>query len=106
VLFGLAGFWASVCFLALSSVALDFGKWGSPSPLFAFPGFVCGRLMCGTLVPFAIVAACGIETLAPRRRPAVWSFAILGALCLMIAVSEIWLHTLVFQSGWNLYHSW
>jgi hypothetical protein len=105
LLFGLACFWASVVFLALASVSLNFGIWGSPSPLFAFPGFVCGRLMCGTLIPFAIVAACGVETLSPKRR-AVWSFAALGALSLMIATSEIWLHTLVFQSGWNLYHSW
>ena len=104
--FGLASFWASVAFLALGSVMFDYGKMGSPSPLFSFPGFVCGRLMCGTLLPFAILAAVGIETLVPRRRAAAWSFAILGALALMIVTSEIWLHVLVFQSGWNLIHGW
>jgi hypothetical protein len=106
LLFGLATFWASVAFLALSSVAIDFGKMGTASPLFGFPGFVCGRLMCGTLIPFAIVAAYGIETLAPSRRSTAWSSGILGALCLMIVISELWLHVLVFQSGWNLYHGW
>jgi hypothetical protein len=106
LLFGLASFWASIAFLALSSVAIDFGWMGSASPLFSFPGFVCGRLMCGTLVPFSIVAAYGITTLIPRRHSAAWSFGILAALCAMIFVSEIWLHTLVFQSGWNLFHGW
>jgi hypothetical protein len=36
----------------------------------------------------------------------VCSFSILAALCAMITVSEIWLHTLVFQSSWNLFHNW
>ena len=105
LIFGLASFWASVAFLALSSVAIDFGKMGTASPLFAFPGFVCGRLMCGTLIPFAILAAYGIATLTPGRQSSLWSFGILGAVCAMMAVSEIWLHTLVFQSSWNLFHS-
>jgi hypothetical protein len=105
LLFGLAAFWASVAFLALSSVAIDFGKMGTASPLFSFPGFVCGRLMCGTLVPFAIVASYAISLLAPRRHAMAWSVGILGALGVMIATSEIWLHTLVFQSGWNLFHT-
>jgi hypothetical protein len=78
---------------------------GTASPLFSFPGFVCGRLMCGTLVPFAIVASYAITLLVPRRRANAWSFGALGALGLMIATSEIWLHTLVFQSGWNLFHT-
>jgi hypothetical protein len=104
--FGLASFWASVAFLALASVMLDYGKMGSPSPLFSFPGFVCGRLMCGTLVPFAILVAFGIDTLMPKRRTAAWSFTVLGALAAMIIASEIWLHVLVFQSGWNLFHGW
>jgi hypothetical protein len=103
--FGLASFWVSVAFLALSSVAIDFGSMGSPSPLFAFPGFVCGRLMSGTLIPFAIAASYGIQTLTPGRYSAAWSFGILTALCAMIVVSEIWLHTLVFQSHWNVFHS-
>ena len=106
LMFGLAAFWASVGFLALSSVAIDFGRMGSASPLFEFPGFVCGRLMCGTLVPFAIVAAYGIERLVPSRRSTAWSFGILGALCLMIVSSEAWLHVIVFRSEWNLYHGW
>jgi hypothetical protein len=105
LIFGLAAFWASVAFLALSSVAIDFGKMGTASPLFSFPGFVCGRLMCGTLVPFAIVASYAISLLAPRRHAMAWSVGILGALGVMIATSEIWLHTLVFQSGWNLFHT-
>ncbi len=78
---------------------------GTASPLFAFPGFVCGRLMSGTLLPFAIVSSFGIATLSPRRHSAVWSFGILGALCVLITVSEIWLHVLVFQSSCNLFHS-
>jgi hypothetical protein len=106
LMFGLAAFWASVGFLALSSVAIDFGQMGTASPLFGFPGFVCGRLMCGTLIPFAIVAAYGIETLVSSRRSTAWSFGILGALCLTIVTSEIWLHVIVFQSGWNMYHGW
>ncbi|HEV3301052.1 MAG TPA: hypothetical protein VG055_15485 [Planctomycetaceae bacterium] len=105
LLFGLTGFWASVAFLALSSVALDFGEMGTASPLFSFPGFVCGRLMCGTLIPFAIVSAYGIATLSPRRHAAAWSFGILGALCVVIVVSEVWLHVLILQSGWNLFHT-
>jgi hypothetical protein len=78
---------------------------GTASPLFSFPGFVCGRLMCGTLIPFAIVSAYGIATLSPRRHAAAWSFGILGAICVVIVVSEVWLHVLVFQSGWNLFHT-
>jgi hypothetical protein len=103
VTFGLAAFCASVGFLAAASVGIDFGKMGSASPLFEFPGFVCGRLMSGTLIPFAIVATYGIQTLT---RSTAWSFGILCGLCLVIVVSEIWLHLLVFQSGWNLYHGW
>jgi hypothetical protein len=106
LVFGLASFWASVAFLATASVALDYGQMGSPSPLFAFPGFVSGRLMCGTLIPFAIVFAYGIDTLCPRRHANACSFIILAALCTMITASEIWLHTLVFQSSWNLFHNW
>ncbi len=105
LLFGLAAFWMSVAFLALASVAIDFGQMGTASPLFAFPGFVCGRLMCGTLVPFAILASYAITVLVPRRRATAWSFGVLAALTLLIATSEIWLHTLVFQSGWNLFHT-
>ncbi len=59
-------FVASIGFLAASSVPMDFGIRPTPSAWWSFPGFVGGRLMIGTLIPFAILTALACERLKSR----------------------------------------
>jgi hypothetical protein len=57
---------ASVGFLAVSSAVTDFGTRTTPTAWWTFPGFVGGRLMIGTLLPFALLTASACERLKSR----------------------------------------
>ena len=78
---------ASAGFLAASSIPLTYGIRPTPTPWWTFPGFVGGRLMIGTLIPFAVLTASACERLkSPRIRIAL----LLGAL-LALNVASAWL---------------
>jgi hypothetical protein len=92
---GAWGFLASVFYLVVATFSLDFGPMGTPLPG-DFPGFVCGRLMDGVMVPFAVMFAYGLTALRWR-----WlTDSVLIAYCAAMIASEIWLHVPIFREIW------
>jgi hypothetical protein len=79
-----ASFIASVAFLAICSAATDFGFRTGPSHWWSFPGFVGGRLMIGTLVPFSLLVASALSRL---RSGVARAFAIVAVLATLNAMS-------------------
>jgi hypothetical protein len=105
---GLVG--ASIAMLAAVSVSYDFGSWPWPSRLDPF--YTSGRLVFGTIVPFAYLYLIGLESLvngAASRTKAIRSprrvaFAILVLICALMAVSDVVLSVPVFAARCNLFH--
>jgi hypothetical protein len=93
---GAWGFLASAFYLVVATVSIDFGPMRTPSPFYSFPGFVCGRLMDGVMVPFAVMIAYGLSALRWR-----WLvISVLVAYCAAMTASEIWLHVPIFREIW------
>jgi hypothetical protein len=84
----IASFVGSLAFLAVTSAATDFGIRSTPSAWWTFPGFVGGRLMIGTLIPFALLVAGATARIKP-------SWLRVGAF-VVVAVA------LNAMSAWNL----
>jgi hypothetical protein len=97
-----ASFAASVAFLGLASVAFDFRHCVYPSP--DHPYFTSGRLLCGALIPFFLLYARGLDlALSPLKSGAARTAA-LGAIVLLMALSECILSLPAFGSLYNWYH--
>ncbi len=64
--FALASFAASVAFLAITSMAFDFGACFYPSR--AHPFFTSGRLITGALIPFVILYVHGLDRVLARMK--------------------------------------
>ena len=103
----LLAFAAGVAMLAALSTLFDFGVEQGPLSR-AFPYFASGRLIAGTVVPFAIVYCHGVERLwsrAPERlaRRGPWI-----VLCAVLAIALCWQLVVfrdAFASPWNWYHA-
>jgi hypothetical protein len=96
VAIGACSLLASVFYLVVATLAIDFGPMRTPSPYYGFPGFVCGRLMDGAMIPFALTFAYTASTLRWRGLGA----ALLAAYCAVMVASEIWLHVPIFREIW------
>jgi hypothetical protein len=100
----LAAFAASVAFLAITSMAFDFGACVYPSR--AHPFFTSGRLMSGALVPFAILYVHGLDWVLGRPKRA-WAGAIvLAGILFFVTASEIDLNSPAFASAYNWFGLW
>ena len=94
-------FVTSVGFLALLSIQFDFGSCINPSR--GHPYFTSGRLLNGTLIPFALLYVYGISSLL-RRASAVLPLVVLGAIVVFVTTSEILIDRVVFASEHNWFH--
>lgn len=95
---GLASVLSAVGFLLALSVAVRFNPEASFLPSPGYPFFANGRLIGGTLVPFAVLYVAGLGRLT--RRPLV----IIVALALGLTVVEYALSLGVFRSPYNWFH--
>jgi Predicted membrane protein (DUF2142). len=95
------GFIASVGFLALLSIQFDFGNCINPSR--AHPYFASGRLLSGSLIPFALFYVYGIGWLFRRINP-VLPLLVLGVILAFTVTSEIVVNRVVLTSEHNLFH--
>ena len=91
----------SVGFLALLSIQFDFGDCVNPSR--GHPYFTSGRLLSGSLIPFALVYVYGIAYLFRRINSAV-PLAALALIILFATTSEIVTDYVVFGSEYNFFH--
>jgi hypothetical protein len=92
------GFVVSAGFLAVSSAPMDFGIRPTPTAWWSFPGFVGGRLMIGTLLPFAVLTGSACERVRSR---AVRIAILLSVLITLNAVSA-WLLADAFSGNYSV----
>jgi len=92
---------ASVLFLAAISLPYDFHQCFYPSR--AYPYFVSGRIVNGSLLPFALIYLIGLEYLwRPIRKYVHPIFPVLG-ICMLIVGVEISVRAQVFHSHFNFF---
>jgi len=99
---GLCAFIASVGYLALLSVAFDYGECFYPSR--ASPYFTSGRLLAGTLIPFLLVYLYGLEWVAKRLEMERLSWWVLMGMVVVMEGSQMALDRVAFSSQWNWFH--
>jgi len=99
---GLGAFIASVGYLALLSIAFDYGEWSYPSR--ASPYFTSGRLLAGTLIPFLLVYLYGLEWVAKRLDVKGLLWWVLMGMVVVMAGSQIFVDSVAFSSQWNWFH--
>jgi hypothetical protein len=95
-------FLAGIVFLALLSIQFDFGASTGPSR--AHPYFTAGRLLSGTLIPFALVYVSGTVFLLRAVGSAVLPLAILAGVAAFLATSEMVVNHVAFVSEHNWFH--
>ncbi len=95
---------ASFLFLAVLSLTFDFGRCFYPSR--ALPYFVSGRIISGTLLPFALIYASGLEVVLSRFRRWIPPEASLAALVLVITLCDFHAKVVVFHSPFNFFSLW
>ena len=95
-------FAALVLFVALLSMAFDFGL--CPYPSREHPYFTSGRLLSGAAVPFFLLYSQALDCVLSRI-PREWPRVILfGALIVFIGVSQGALNWRAFSSHYNFFH--
>jgi hypothetical protein len=93
---------ASLAFVAISSLAFDFGAWEYPSK--GNPVLTSGRLMIGALIPFLLLYVYGLSQLLGWRGNR-WAAPMgLAAILVLITVSEIVVNRPAFASSYNFFH--
>jgi hypothetical protein len=97
---GVACVLVTIAFLAFLSLQFDFGQCINPSR--EKPYFFQGRLMLGTLIPFATVYVYGLSRLL-RTLPAL-ILAAVGAIAIAITTSEFLANRIAFTSVYNWFH--
>jgi hypothetical protein len=95
-------FLSLVAFLALLSIAFDFGECVYPSR--AHPYFTSGRLISAAAIPFFLLYAYAIECLGNWTKRNWMRWAILGAVLLVVVVSQLDVNAPVFSSQFNFFH--
>jgi hypothetical protein len=93
----------SMIFLALLSMAFDFGNCVYPSR--DHPYFVSGRLMSGALVPFGLLFVMGLDRIFARFGNDRIKWLALAAVILIATVSQFVITRPVFSSHFNLPHA-
>ncbi len=98
----LIAFAASVGYVALLSIAFDYGACQYPSR--AHPYFTSGRLLAGTLIPFFLVYLYGLKSIARLVKWEGLLWWILAGMVVVMAGSQIAVDRVVFASQWNWFH--
>jgi hypothetical protein len=88
-------------FLALLSLQFDFGTCFYPSR--AFPYFVSGRIISGTMLPFLVIFASAFARLASRVQKWVPPSIAMGSIVVFIGVTDILIKGTVVHSSFNLF---
>jgi len=99
-----ASFAAAVAFLAVTSMAFDYGKCVYPSR--AHPFFTSGRLITGALVPFLILYVYGIDRAFGFWKSDWPGLLVVAAVALLITVSEAELNSPALVSAYNWFGLW
>ncbi len=94
-------FGAGVAFLALLSIQFDFGTCINPSR--EHPYFTSGRLLSGTLIPFALIYVHGLSYALRRAGPTL-TLIVLAGVIMLVTASEISVNRVVFASEHNWFH--
>ena len=92
---------ASVLFLAFISLLYDFHGCFYPSR--TLPYFVSGRIVIGTLLPFALILALGFEYAWRPLRRYVHPILPLACLCIYLLSEQVVLRGVVFHSRFNFF---
>jgi hypothetical protein len=95
-------FVSGVVFLALLSIQFDFGT--SPGPSKAHPYFTAGRLLSGALIPFTLVYVYGTVFVLFAAKRIISPLAILTAMAVLLATSEVVVNHVAFASEHNWFH--
>jgi hypothetical protein len=95
-----ACFVAAALFLAFLSLQFDFGDCINPSR--ERPYFFQGRLMAGSMIPFATLYLYGLNRLL-RATPAL-VLATIVAVTVAITTSEFLANRVAFSSAYNWFH--
>ena len=93
-------FVAAAVFLTFLSLQFDFGACINPSR--ERPYFFQGRLMAGTMIPFATLYVYGLNRLLPARSALVLGTIV--AITLAISTSEFLANRVAFSSAYNWFH--
>ncbi len=91
----------SILFLGAISLPFDFHECVYPSR--QNPYFLSGRIICGTLLPFAVIYAGGFEFLWRPLRRYVHPVIPFAVICVLITGSEMLLRADVFHSAFNFF---
>jgi hypothetical protein len=94
-------FLTSVLFMAAISLLFDFHDCVNPSR--EHPFFISGRIISGSLLPFALMYVAGIEFLFRPIRKWVPAGAGLACVLLLITAAEIHVRRPVFSSPYNFF---
>jgi hypothetical protein len=100
----LFSFAVSVAFLALTSMAFDFGDCFYPSR--DHPFFTSGRLLTGALIPFLVLYLAGLDRVLARWNNDRLRLLVLTGIVLLITVSEIKVNRPAFSSQFNWFRLW
>jgi hypothetical protein len=102
--FGFGSFALSILFLAVMSLRFDYGNCFYPSR--DNPYITSGRLISGTLIPFALLFVYGLDRAlkAARLSTDTARLAVLGGLIVLMTISEIALNLPAFASESNWFH--
>lgn len=98
----LMSFMSMVGFLALSSIAFDFGRCFYPSR--EHPYFTSGRLMSGASIPFLLLYVRGLDWAVGQSGKAWPQALLLAGIVALISISEIAITWNVFSSEYNWFH--
>jgi hypothetical protein len=92
----------SVLLLAAVSLMYDFGRCINPSR--AFPFFVSGRLIVGTILPFLLLYVDGLHRILTRLQLGSYLLIVVGVIATAVTLSEIVLSLPAFASPYNWFH--
>jgi Predicted membrane protein (DUF2142) len=97
-------FAAGVAFLAVMSMAFDFGSCAYPSQ--AHPFFTSGRLITGALVPFALLYVYGLDRAFARFKSPWPGALVLAGILFFVTVSEVDINSAALSSAYNWFGLW
>jgi hypothetical protein len=90
-----------VAFLAVLSVAFDFGQ--CPYPSRAYPFFASGRLMSAVLIPFLLIYCHSLNWILNRVKAGRLRWVVLAGVILVVTVSEAVINAPAFASPYNFF---
>jgi hypothetical protein len=102
LMLALSSFVSVVGFLALLSIAIDFGSCTYPSR--AHPYFSSGRLLNAAAMPFFVLYAYALDLVTRRTKRAWVSWATLAGVAAFITLSQTIVNWPAFDSQYNFFH--